>query len=470
MSEARLEEMGVLQGVLEPPTLLHNVSDHYTVDAAMLAHFTPCSSGVVRAMCTGLESIELDGSEYILTDIVPDGDTRVEMGFRCGSVNGKMFLFGSSGSDYQSTDGFSWAIQSDKCFCQFGSGGSSALQSVSAGSKHNIILEWSGAFFDNGILMDFTHTSWQSETPLCIGSVNRGGTAEYRCFKGEIFYVRVFRSGVLTHDLVPVVSDLGVCGLYDLVGHHIYPCRSALGETVIMTEATPYLFCTGGTRLLDYRIYGRSEGIGTKTANLLPVLNSERTSRGITFTPAGDGTVIVNGTAEGGAAGWAISDDVAFIGQGAGLELPPGNYMIYPPSSGTYTVGLQARVRHPDSTYAYSPNGFTVAEGDRVEVQIRVAQGVSLDNEVIRPQLEQGSSCGDFEPYGYRIPFRVYSDGQTNTAYFYRFAPLGEGEVITMSETGVTMPTATGNNYAAVDTFIQPPAVTITFEFENRGI
>lgn len=84
-------------------------------------------------------------------------------------------------------------------------------------------------------------------------------------------------------------------------------------------------------------------------------------------------------------------------------------------------------------------------------------------SEPVTPELSEismviGSTVPEsYEPYGYRIP--VTCGGTTTNIYLN--APLGEGETVTLTETGIEIPTLDGTNILSIGTTVQPSEVYI---------
>ena len=77
--------------------------------------------------------------------------------------------------------------------------------------------------------------------------------------------------------------------------------------------------------------------------------------------------------------------------------------------------------------------------------------------------LEQGATLSAYEPYGYKIP--IVCGGTTTNIYLDE--PLNEGESISMSDTGVSIPTINGTNILTVDTAVQPSNMYIKYGGSN---
>ena len=72
---------------------------------------------------------------------------------------------------------------------------------------------------------------------------------------------------------------------------------------------------------------------------------------------------------------------------------------------------------------------------------------------------EGSSDVSVYEPYGYKIP--IVCGGTTTNIYLDE--PLEENESISMSDTGVSIPTINGTNILTVDTEVQPSKMYIKY-------
>lgn len=189
---------------------------------------------------------------------------------------------------------------------------------------------------------------------------------------------------------------------------------------------------------LPYAIVTKIGGMTRKCTNLIPFpyKDTTLTTNGITFTDNGDGTITANGTAT----------NVAFFIISIQMALPSGTYFI---SDGCSSLGETAYVRCGNGIFRRS---FTT-DGSAVDIEIRVASGVTLNNVVFKPMLNKGDTALPYEPYfeGLRsapvselvseganlIPY-PYADGMSKTMNGITFTVNNDG--------GITVNgTATGN-------------------------
>lgn len=156
-----------------------------------------------------------------------------------------------------------------------------------------------------------------------------------------------------------------------------------------------------GTTATTYTPYVTDDTEITITSigkNLLPYPTSYKTNtlNGITCTDNGDGTWTLNGTATAEA-----------------VFAPVGTKDVVPLKQGTYTLGcniensfdtiyLQGKLVDGDKNINISgakSNTFTITDSNRFRYNIRVKEGFTCNNLVVKPQLELDSVATEFEPY-----------------------------------------------------------------------
>ena len=233
-----------------------------------------------------------------------------------------------------------------------------------------------------------------------------------------------------------------------------------------ITGVPPLTFVSNGKNLVDYRIYGASGGVGDRTANVMPTAVTDTlTIGGVTCTCDGFGSYIFNGRANGtaifvfaipqftipvsvgGGGNGTLSffNTKAFVGTSAILSFYYQNTLI---DSWSFT---DIKRQH---------NSYNLLSGKQCD-EIRFSfQYNILTNFSCSPMFtDNGSYPVIYEPYGYKIPIVC---GETTTN-IYLDEPLGENESISMSDTGVSIPTINGTNILTVDTEVQPSKMYIKY-------
>ena len=129
--------------------------------------------------------------------------------------------------------------------------------------------------------------------------------------------------------------------------------------------------------------------------NLLNIPNGTYSNNGITAVTS-NGTITLNGTAS----------NTSFIRLNVGLNLVSGTYTLSLNNSNTKSdTGTYVRFdSDPNSILTYentnASNNITLSEDKTYSrLVIRTTSGITFENFIIKPQLEQGSTATTYEPY-----------------------------------------------------------------------
>ncbi len=235
-------------------------------------------------------------------------------------------------------------------------------------------------------------------------------------------------------------------------------------EIIKELEDTPPLsFMANGESLIDWRIDGKSGGVGDSTSNLWNLWTNE-TYRGVTVISENNKIILDNECTKEG-----------------------NIYSLISLSAGTYTLAANANKNLDSNTVMiqiYKANvilksisadqmvngtaTFTL-ENDEEDVYLRihVLNGIDYSGVELQPMLNVGSSSLPFEPYGkYKIP--VICGGETKTIYLDE--PLEVSDSISMTDTGISIPTVSGSNTFSIGTTVQPSSVYIKYKKGGDGM
>lgn len=150
------------------------------------------------------------------------------------------------------------------------------------------------------------------------------------------------------------------------------------------------------------------ESIGEKTKNLIPYpyRSTTITTNGIVFTDNGDGSITVDGTATANAYFYFYIDQNL-----KNIDITK-KYVL----SGSSDISVYVAL-YQDSTWKkefHSRNGnpiiidfpsYTDIEYNRILINTYVPLGKTVNNVIIKPQLELGETASEYEPYNkYKIP------------------------------------------------------------------
>lgn len=226
-----------------------------------------------------------------------------------------------------------------------------------------------------------------------------------------------------------------------------YRTHKDKGSSAI-TGVPPLTFVSNGKNLADYRIDGASGGVGDRTANLFDE-NSESVSGFIN---------------DSGAIATVSNYPISTYDY---INVLPNTYYSYkafiaanPNESPQKTI----RVSYYKSNKAFISRYFEIGNGLTKET-ITTPNNcfyvrLSIDDNLENVMLWEGSSdVSVYEPYGYKIPIVC---GETTTN-IYLDEPLNEDESISMSDTGVSIPTINGSNTLSIGTAVQPSKVFIKY-------
>lgn len=240
----------------------------------------------------------------------------------------------------------------------------------------------------------------------------------------------------------------------DLPSYLMGKKKSASIKTI--TGVPPLTFVSDGSSLVDWSISGAAGGVGDRTKNLVQVPAAALRNHGVTFTPFREtGEIVPIRTGE--------QTEEAAVSYT--MILPAGSYIFTCNADSTFST-YDSYIRDATSTIArdnpnLSPgNGFTLSSETEVRIHHRIRLGTDITNLVFRPMIRLADTASDFEPYGYKIPI---SCGGVTTNIFTQ-SQLMDGDVLTLADTGIDIPTVKGENTLSVDTTVQPENVTIVYK------
>ena len=241
---------------------------------------------------------------------------------------------------------------------------------------------------------------------------------------------------------VPVSNDYAFVQLYDSKNNQIIQVENsrALGNRTVTTsldgkfayriridEGTTYdnvilkPQLEVGSTATEYEQYGvmpspefpsEVQSVGDLTTkNLLPYpyYNTTKTINGVTFTDNGDGSITVNGTATNNTI-YALY---------LGLENVLDKTKVYTMSVNVYHanayiyINLYKNENLVKEIGVYSNTNyktFNLSEYDYTKMHIYyfIKSGEVFDNVILKPQLEEGSTATEYEPYHkYKVPIKV---------------------------------------------------------------
>lgn len=216
------------------------------------------------------------------------------------------------------------------------------------------------------------------------------------------------------------------------------------GERQISGEP-PLTFNSNGKPITNWSITGSSGGVGERTANLVPPIATwERgyiDTYGNIRVPTATQEKYSSYIEVGSNRTYTFSSETGnFPNDGTGVWIGVGLF--------DENQQFIRRLAFKEDTGAMSI--ITTNETKYLILSFRTY------GETLNTMLNVGNIL-PYEPYGYKIP--VICGGRTTNIYLD--TPLYEGEQITGTQTGVSIPTISGSNTLTIDTLVQPSSVSI---------
>lgn len=242
----------------------------------------------------------------------------------------------------------------------------------------------------------------------------------------------------------------------------IYYRTHARGVDKELTGSLPLSFVSNGRNLRDYRIYGSSGSVGDKTRNLWDEKNAVDTVYYI--NPSGN-----RATGAGGDRFLQNKIDIKALTKytftwAKNVLGSEGNTSYIRICEYTENDSFIGRILCDCSGQVDKNFTFTTSSSSAY-LDVRIDSETALRGQhLVGAMLVLGSVPTAYEPYGYKIP--VVCGGVTTNIYLDE--PLGENESISMSDTGVSIPTINGTNILTVDTEVQPSKMYIKYGGSNN--
>lgn len=241
----------------------------------------------------------------------------------------------------------------------------------------------------------------------------------------------------------------------------LYYRTHAKGVDKELTGSPPLSFVSNGRNLVDYRIYGSSGGVGDRTANLY----NESAAVDTNYYISNNGKSVIGNFGDRFLrVRLNVTPSTYYVFSWLNVFLGSENNSAYIRIA-EYTADNQFILRTLCDCSAQTDNAFLFYTGNNTTYIV-----VHIDSETSsRGQHLSGimivsgnTAPTSYEPYGYKIPIVC---GGTTTIYLDE--PLDEGESISMSDTGISIPTINGSNTLSIGTTVQPSNMYI--KYSNGG-
>lgn len=168
----------------------------------------------------------------------------------------------------------------------------------------------------------------------------------------------------------------------------LLPKVSNKGESITLEN-------TARAKFTKFRIEGNSKQETRSGKNLINPFSKHSagystTVNGVTFTLLEDGKIRVNGTATGGRAAFTFTIPDTIV--------KAGNYIL---SQGSEKVQVEAKIGDTYYRVAGSSSNVSIVEAQKIfYVALIINEGLTVNNEVVYAQLEDGTVATEYEQYG----------------------------------------------------------------------
>lgn len=231
----------------------------------------------------------------------------------------------------------------------------------------------------------------------------------------------------------------------------LYYLTHAKGIVKELTGSPPISFESNGAYLMDWRMYGSVGGEEDKTKNLC----KEK---------------YVTGNVQNSAPLYRLKIETPIpISKGKTYTLSYDSdvFELYIDTSPTPEYPFSGNLGYCGNISAWltSPYSFTSTNDGYLAITIRRKNNsvLSVSDIDFGVMFQEGAVATVYEPCGYRIP--VICGGTTTNVYIDELPK--EDESISMSDTGVSIPTINGTNILTVDTAVQPLKIYIKYGSGN---
>lgn len=148
---------------------------------------------------------------------------------------------------------------------------------------------------------------------------------------------------------------------------------------------------------LEIKVKGSTNQATRSGKNLLKSLNNTQTINGVTFTVNTDGSITANGTS-------GASKTVYQVNINTPLNANT-KYTLSGCSNGSTSTYLIQVALNKNGTKRYLSNSvnpvtFTASEQEIAEVYIIIYENATVNNVTFYPQIEEGTTATEYEPYG----------------------------------------------------------------------
>lgn len=168
---------------------------------------------------TPIEYLESTGTQYIDTEIYPNGATKIELDY--AGVQNQTFVIGSrinyNNSAFYFTNGGTQGTNYGQWFLNYGN--SFQTPSYVNDNNRHVLSISNTIIFDNSTIATFTSGSFNCPYYMYAFASNMAGTVSYGKYK--VYSCKIYNGNTLVRDFIPVrVGQVGY--LYDKVSGQLF--------------------------------------------------------------------------------------------------------------------------------------------------------------------------------------------------------------------------------------------------------
>lgn len=403
---------------------------------------------------TQVEYIQSTGGQNIDTGFIPNQDTSLELGINCYRAIASNIWFYGARKAYGNSE-YALLYQGDKYFRLDYGNSVVNFPSVLNTPVFFSIKQNKNKITVNNMTVSANANNFTCPASLYLLTINLDGMPQSSSLPAQIYYCKIYDDGKLVRDFVPCYRNSDKKpGLYDLVNDVFYTNAGATdftyGAEITSKEVQP-------SKPLNFTIYGNqyqftqdgsSTEIEGEEINLTDVDESKPADlfiKGNNYQATREGYNIVDLTSfpKGARNGVTATVDLnkgsitlngtctATFAYEMPLALNAGTVVSYGLNNLQTNSEVIIRFGVGDDVEGQLAASQTNAKNENhtllkntVSWQLRIGVGVTLNNFVVYPQIELGSTLHSFEPYGVSpspdYPSEVKTVGQNINLYNYK--------------------------------------------------
>lgn len=194
------------------------------------------SSGILPRGYRQVEYIESTGTQWLDTEFIPNGDTRVEADFQLTKVKAS-FIFGSRVGSTTRT--YTFNVSSSGDFVSGYNDRANAVIAKADTERHIVDKRHRTTWFDGVYCGQYEKATFECPNSLEIFACYNNGTKGYLPAEMKLYSCKIYTGvidGILERDFIPCYRKADrVAGLYDIVNDKFYT-NQGTGEFLIGGE------------------------------------------------------------------------------------------------------------------------------------------------------------------------------------------------------------------------------------------